>query len=54
MPGNPEQPSHSETDTPGHHLPNTATEMYNLLLAGFALVLIGASLIVWKRRKRNG
>ena len=54
VPGNPEQPSHSETDTPGHHLPNTATEMYNLLLAGFALVLIGASLIVWKRRKRNG
>jgi len=54
VPANPEQPSHSEPDTPGHHLPNTATEMYNLLLAGFALVLIGASLIVWKRRKRNG
>ncbi|MEH7759530.1 isopeptide-forming domain-containing fimbrial protein, partial [Bacillus pumilus] len=53
VPGNPEQPSHSEPDTPGHHLPNTATAMYNLLLAGFALVLIGASLIVWKRRKRN-
>ncbi|XAP47406.1 LPXTG cell wall anchor domain-containing protein [Bacillus pumilus] len=27
--------------------------MYTLLLAGFALVLIGASLIVWKRRKRS-
>ncbi|WP_342494493.1 isopeptide-forming domain-containing fimbrial protein [Bacillus sp. FSL M7-0307] len=54
VPTNPEQPSHSEPDTPGHHLPNTATEMYNFLLAGFALVLIGASLIVWKRRKRNG
>ncbi|GLF91787.1 hypothetical protein Saga11_30460 [Bacillus safensis] len=54
VPANPEQPSDPQQDTPGHHLPNTATAMYNLLLAGFALVLIGASLIVWKRRKRNG
>ena len=53
VPANPEQPSHSEPDTPGHHLPNTATEMYNLLLAGFALVLIGASLIVWKEEKET-
>ncbi|MDR4996989.1 isopeptide-forming domain-containing fimbrial protein [Bacillus altitudinis] len=53
VPEHPEQPSGSNPDTPGHHLPNTATAMYNLLLAGFALVLIGASLIVWKRRKRN-
>ncbi|KPN13020.1 cell surface protein [Bacillus australimaris] len=54
VPANPEQPSEPQQDTPGHHLPNTATAMYNLLLAGFTLVLIGASLIVWKRRKRNG
>ncbi|MFA3776372.1 isopeptide-forming domain-containing fimbrial protein [Bacillus safensis] len=53
-PTNPDTPSNSETETPGHHLPNTATAMYNLLLAGFALVLIGAALIVWNRRKRNG
>ncbi|WP_236638970.1 LPXTG cell wall anchor domain-containing protein, partial [Bacillus pumilus] len=54
VPEHPEQPSGSNPDTPGHHLPNTATAMYNLLLAGFALVLIGTALIVWKRRKRNG
>ncbi|MGE6527031.1 isopeptide-forming domain-containing fimbrial protein [Bacillus safensis] len=54
VPANPDTPSSSETETPGHHLPNTATAMYNLLLAGFALVLIGAALIVWNRRKRNG
>ncbi|UDB46547.1 isopeptide-forming domain-containing fimbrial protein [Bacillus safensis] len=54
VPANPDTPSNSETDTPGHHLPNTATAMYNLLLAGCALVLIGAALIIWNRRKRNG
>nr|WP_282067572.1 isopeptide-forming domain-containing fimbrial protein [Bacillus pumilus] len=54
VPTVPAQPSEPQDETPGHHLPNTATAMYNLLLAGFALVLIGASLIVWKRRKRNG
>ncbi|MGG1696752.1 isopeptide-forming domain-containing fimbrial protein [Bacillus zhangzhouensis] len=54
VPTVPDQPSEPQDETPGHHLPNTATAMYNLLLAGFALVLIGASLIVWKRRKRNG
>lgn len=45
VPANPDQPSEPQQDTPGHHLPNTATAMYNLLLAGFALVLIGAALI---------
>ncbi|MFB8733239.1 LPXTG cell wall anchor domain-containing protein [Bacillus sp. SL00103] len=54
VPANPDQPSEPQQDTPGHHLPNTATAMYNFLLVGFALVLIGAALIVWKRRKRNG
>ncbi|PRO40500.1 isopeptide-forming domain-containing fimbrial protein [Bacillus sp. LLTC93] len=54
VPTVPDQPSEPQDETPGHHLPNTATAMYNLLLAGFALVLIGVSLIVWKRRKRNG
>ncbi|MEH7632836.1 isopeptide-forming domain-containing fimbrial protein, partial [Bacillus pumilus] len=54
LPANPDQPSEPQQDTPGHHLPNTATAMYNFLLVGFALVLIGAALIVWKRRKRNG
>ncbi|MGG5180629.1 isopeptide-forming domain-containing fimbrial protein [Bacillus sp. MM09(2025)] len=54
VPENPDQPSEPQQDTPGHHLPNTATAMYNLLLAGFALVLIGAALIIWNRRKRNG
>ncbi|MGN7043517.1 isopeptide-forming domain-containing fimbrial protein, partial [Bacillus safensis] len=54
VPANPDQPSEPQQDTPGHHLPNTATAMYNLLLAGFALVLIGAALIFWNRRKRNG
>ncbi|MCM3368003.1 isopeptide-forming domain-containing fimbrial protein [Bacillus safensis] len=54
VPANPDQPSDPQQDTPGHHLPNTATAMYNLLLAGFALVLIGAALIFWNRRKRNG
>ncbi|AOZ88329.1 cell surface protein [Bacillus xiamenensis] len=54
VPTVPDQPSEPHTETPGHPLPNTATVMYNLLLAGFALVLIGASLMVWNRRKRNG
>ena len=54
VPANPDQPSEPQQDKPGHHLPNTATAMYNLLLAGGALVLIGAVLIIWNRRKRNG
>ncbi|WHF27485.1 isopeptide-forming domain-containing fimbrial protein [Bacillus altitudinis] len=54
VPTVPDQPSEPHTETPGHPLPNTATVMYNLLLAGFALILIGTSLMVWNRRKRNG
>ncbi len=48
----------SETDSDGvgegHNLPDTATHMFNLLLAGTALVLIGAAIYLYSRRSRKG
>jgi len=35
----------------GEKLPSTATNLYTYLLIGFLLILIGAPILVYKRRK---
>ncbi|MFN2746390.1 isopeptide-forming domain-containing fimbrial protein [Bacillus sp. z60-10] len=59
-PSEPDQPNHPEKPSPsdpqdtaeGHELPDTATNMYNLLVVGLGLLLLGA--VLWyMRRKRN-
>ncbi|QHZ49232.1 isopeptide-forming domain-containing fimbrial protein [Bacillus sp. NSP9.1] len=59
-PSEPNQPNHPEKPNPsdpqdsagGHELPDTATNMYNLLVVGLGLLLLGA--VLWyMRRKKN-
>ncbi|GIN69182.1 hypothetical protein ABD67_00735 [Bacillus sonorensis] len=50
-PNKPEKPTDQKTDG-GNELPNTATDTFNLLLAGLVLLLAGTGLWYF-RRKRN-
>ncbi|WP_412094317.1 LPXTG cell wall anchor domain-containing protein, partial [Bacillus atrophaeus] len=44
----------SGDDTPGGGLlPDTATSMYSILLAGFLLSALGTALYLYQRRKQN-
>ncbi|HEX7064530.1 MAG TPA: LPXTG cell wall anchor domain-containing protein [Bacillales bacterium] len=42
-----------ETETGGHKLPETATNTYNWLLFGGVLVVLGAAILVFRRKKQR-
>ncbi|KEZ47326.1 lamin tail domain-containing protein [Metabacillus indicus] len=43
----------SDDAAKGSHLPSTATDMYNLLAAGGLIIVAGASVLLYQRRKRT-
>ncbi|ETI67845.1 pullulanase, type I [Neobacillus vireti LMG 21834] len=48
---NPDQPDKTPPVDSNHGLPSTATTIYNYLLAGGILLLVGASILLFRKRK---
>jgi LPXTG-motif cell wall-anchored protein len=46
-----EKPNQPNIWNPGSWLPNTGTNMFNLMLVGIGLLIVGVGLMVWRRKK---